>query len=149
MWCEECNKVAYCSKECRDRERRDHYKECDGRWKQKRTLAEAEGRPRASSHSARDSGFEPIETPQETLPKDGRGVPEGSDQSVGDALTERAVVHHVEELKDEVIDLILSALQRDERGGEVSSEARQQHEERYQKDAKRLEQLVVAIRGAK
>jgi len=146
VWCEECNKAAYCSKECRERDRRDHHKECDGRWTQKRTLTEAEGRPHVASHFARDSGFEPIETPQEALPKDGRGVPEGSDQSVGDAPAEKALVHHVEELKDDVIDLVLSARQRDERGGEVSANARQCHEERCQKDAKRLKQLVAAFR---
>jgi hypothetical protein len=67
VWCEECNGVAYCSSECRELDKRDHGKECDGRWTQKEMMTETEGRQRAVSLSARAGGFEPIETPSESL----------------------------------------------------------------------------------
>ena len=149
MWCEECNKVAYCSRECRERERQDHYGECEGRWTRKGPLAETEGSTRATSHSARDSGFAPIETPHDAPPKDGRDTPKGGDQSVGDTPAERGAAHHVEELKDKVVDLVLSARQNDESWREVNDEAGQRHEERCRQDATQLEQLVAALGGAK
>jgi hypothetical protein len=149
VWCEECNGVAYCSREYRELDKRDHCKECDGRWTQKGILAEVtEGRQRAASHSARVEGFEPIETPQESLPGDGQVVSGGGDQSVENAPAERAVAQQAEELKDSIIDLVLSARQRDEIWGEVSADARQRHEDRCQKVAKLLEELVAAFGGA-
>ena len=58
------------------------------------------------------------------------------------------MAQQAEELKDSIIDLVLSARQRDEIWGEVSADARQRHEDRCQKEAKRLEELVAAFGGA-
>jgi hypothetical protein len=118
VWCEECNGLAYRSRECRELDKRDHCKECDGRWTQKGMMAETEGRQRAASHSARVGGFEPIEMPQESLLGDGQVVSGGGDQSVEKAPAERDVAQQAEELKDSIIDLVLSAHQRDEIWGE-------------------------------
>ncbi len=93
-------------------------------------------------------GIEPIEAPQESLSRDGQGASGGGDQSVEHAPAEGAVVQQVEELKDSVIDLVLSARQRDEIWGEVSPDARKSHEERCLRDASRLEELVAAFGGA-
>jgi molybdopterin biosynthesis enzyme MoaB len=57
------------------------------------------------------------------------------------------VARQAEELKDSIIDLVLSARQRDEIWGEVSADAQQRHEDRCQKEAKRLEELVAALGG--
>ncbi len=147
MWCEECNGVAYCSRECRELDKRDHGKECDGQWTQKGMMAETEGRQRAASHSARAGGFEPIETPLESLLGDGQGVSGGDDQSADKAPAERDVARQAEELKDSIIDLVLSASQRDKIWGEVSADAQQRHEDRCKKEAKLLEELVAAFGG--
>jgi hypothetical protein len=147
VWCEECNGVAYYIRECRELDKRDHCKECDGRWTQKEMMTETEGRLRAVSHSARVGGFEPIETPQASLLGDGQGVSGGGDQSVEKAPAERDVTRQAEDLKDRIIDLVLSARQRDEIWGEVSADARQRHEDRCQKEANRLEELVAAFGG--
>jgi hypothetical protein len=88
-------------------------------------MAETEGRQRAASHSARAGGFEPIETPLESLLEDGQGVSGGDDQSADKAPAERDVARQAEELKDSIIDLVLSARQRDEIWGEVSADAQQ------------------------
>ena len=48
----------------------------------------------------------------------------GGDQSVEKAPAERVVAQQAEELKDSIIDLVLSARQRDEFWGEVSADAR-------------------------
>jgi hypothetical protein len=109
-------------------------------------MAETEGPQRAASHSDRVGGFEPIETPLESLLDDGQ-VSGGGDQSVEEAPAERDVARQAEELKDSIIDLVLSARQRDEIWGEVSADARQRHEDRCQKEAKRLEELVAAFGG--
>jgi hypothetical protein len=76
------------------------------------------GTPASSSHSARVGGFEPIEMPQESLLGDGQVVSGGGDQSVEKAPAERDVAQQAEELKDSIIDLVLSAHQRDEIWGE-------------------------------
>ena len=55
------------------------------------------------------------------------------------------MARQAEELKDSIIDLVLSARQRDEIWGEVSADARQRHEDRCQTEAKRLEELVAAF----
>ena len=146
MWCEECNEVAYCSRECREIDKRDHGKECDGRWTQKGTMAETEGRQRAASY-ARAGGFEPLETPPESLLEDDQDVSGGDDQSADKAPAERDVERQVEELKDSIIDLVLSARQRDEIWGEVSADAQQRHEDRCKKEAKLLEELIATFGG--
>ena len=60
-------------------------------------------------------------------------------QSVGDTPAERAGLKQAEEIKDNIIDLVLSARQRDEIWGEVIADARQRHEERCLKEAQQLE----------
>jgi hypothetical protein len=110
-------------------------------------MAETEGSQRAASHSARAGGFEPIETPLESLLGDSQGVSGGDDQSADKAPTERDMARQAEELKDSIIDLVLSARRRDEIWGEVSADARQRHEDRCKKEAKRLEELVAAFGG--
>ena len=127
VWCEECNEVAYCSKECREIDKRDHGKECDGRWTQKGAMAETGERQRAASY-ARAGGFEPLETPPTSLLEDGQGASGGDDPSADKAPAERDVERQAEELKDSIIDLVLSARQRDEIWGEVSADAQQRHE---------------------
>jgi hypothetical protein len=55
------------------------------------------------------------------------------------------VARQAEELKDSIIDLVLSARQRDEIWGEVSADAQQRHEDRCKREAQRLEDLVAAL----
>jgi hypothetical protein len=57
------------------------------------------------------------------------------------------VARQAEELKDSIIDLVLSACQRDIIWGEVSADAQQRHEDRCKKGAKQLEELVAALGG--
>jgi len=52
-----------------------------------------------------------------------------------------------EELKDSIIDLVLSARQREDVWREACSDARKHHEERCVKEAARMEELVAAFRG--
>ena len=137
----------YCSRECRELDKRDHGKEFDGLWTQKGMMAETEEHHRAASHSARAGGFEPIETTLESLRGDGQGVSGGDDQSTNKAPAERDVARQTEELKDIMIDLVLSACQRDEIWGEVNADAQQHHEDRCKKEAKLLEELVAAFGG--
>jgi hypothetical protein len=139
VWCEECNGVAYCSSECRELDKRDHGKECDGRWTRKEMMTETEGRQRAVSLSARAGGFEPIETPSESLRGDGQGVSGGDTQSADNAPAERDMTRQAEELKDGIFDLVLSARQRDEIWGEVSADAQQRYEDQCKREAQRLE----------
>jgi hypothetical protein len=70
------------------------------------------------SVSARAGGFEAIETSQESLMRDYQALSGGGNQSVGGTPAERAGVKQAEELKDNIIDLVLSARQRDEVWGE-------------------------------
>ena len=130
VWCEDCNRVAYCSRECRAQEARNHSKECDGRWKQtgmgedKRELRKVAGR------SARSEGFEPTEAPQESPPRNGQDVSGGDDLSGEHPPVEGTEGHQAEELKDSIIDLVLSARQREEVWKEACPDARKHHEER-------------------
>ena len=34
MWCDGCNRVAYCSRECRGKDGGKHQARCDGRWEE-------------------------------------------------------------------------------------------------------------------
>ena len=52
-----------------------------------------------------------------------------------------------EELKDSIIDLVLSARQREDVWREACPDARKHHEERCVKEAARMEELVAAFRG--
>jgi hypothetical protein len=55
--------------------------------------------------------------------------------------------HKTEELKDSIIDLVLSAPQREEVWREACPDARKHHEERCVKEVVRMEELVAAFRG--
>jgi hypothetical protein len=109
-------------------------------------MAETGERQRAASY-ARAGGFEPLETPPTSLLEDGQGASGGDDPSADKAPAERDVERQAEELKDSIIDLVLSARQRDEIWGEVSADAQQRHEDRCTKEANRLEELIATFGG--
>ena len=147
MWCEDCNRVAYCSRECRAKEARNHSQECDGRWKQTGIGENTGELQKVAGRSARREGFEPTEVLQESPPRNGQDVSEGDDLSDEHPPVEGTEGHQAEELKDSIIDLVLSARQREEVWKEACPDARKHHEERCAKEACRIEELVAAFRG--
>ena len=106
VWCEDCNRVAYCSRECRVREVRNNSRECDGRWKQARGEEDTRELRNVAGHLARNGGFEPTAAPQESPPGNSQDVSKGNDLS-GEHLAEGGTGgHKTEELKDNIIDLV-------------------------------------------
>ena len=81
VWCEDCNRVAYCSRECRAREVRNHSRECDGRWKQAKGAEDTRELRNVAGHLARNGGFEPITAPQESSSGNSQNVSKGGDLS--------------------------------------------------------------------
>ena len=106
VWCEDCNRVEYCSRECRSREVRNHSRECDGRRKQARGEEDTREPRNVAGHLARNGGFEPTAAPQESPPGNSQDVSKGNDLS-GEHLAEGGTGgHKTEELKDNIIDLV-------------------------------------------
>ena len=148
VWCEDCNKVAYCSRECRAQEVRNHSRECDGRWKQAEGAEDTRELRNVARHLARNGGFEPVTAPQESSSGNSQNVSKGGDLSDERASEEGGTGERkTEELKDSIIDLVLSERQREDVWREACPDARKHHEERCVKEAARMEELVAAFRG--
>ncbi len=147
MWCEDCNRVAYCSRECRAREVRNHSRECDGRWKQARGEKDTRELRNVAGHLARNGGFEPTTAPQESSSGNSQNVSKGDDLSDEHTSEGGTGEYKTEELKDSIIDLVFSARQREDVWREACPDARKHHEERRVKEAVRMEELVAAFRG--
>jgi hypothetical protein len=106
---------------------------------------EGGGRRRAATHSARAGGFEVAESAQ-TLPLKNRPAPSwGNDHPATDESVEGEGVEQAEEHKECIIELVLTARQSDALDCAVSAEAKKRHEERCQKDATPLEELVATF----
>ena len=96
--------------------------------------------PNVAGHLARNGGFsfEPITAPQESS----SGNSKGGDLSDEHASEEGGTGElKTEELKDSIIDLVLSARQREDVWREACPDARKHHEERCVKEAARMEEL--------
>ena len=57
VWCNGCNKAAYCSRECRGADRNCHQARCDGRWEEDSANEIGDSTTAGKENGARGDGF--------------------------------------------------------------------------------------------
>jgi hypothetical protein len=103
------------------------------------------GSGRAATYSARAGDVEVAEAAQAPPLRDRQEPSWGKHHLATGESVEGEVVERAEEHKECIVDLVLTARQRDDLCSAVSAEAKERNEERCQKEATRLEVLVAAF----